>query len=245
MNAKIILVSAIALFFTKVNTGEDIVKLMYKKYAGKWARTLVFDQTTDRYRDTVKTTQTWHESMYFPDKLRIDMEPVATGSTSIYRADSTYTVRNGKVTASANGNDLIFLLGGLYFYPLDKSIEKLKSQGYDLSKAGEDTFEGKAVYIIGASNKDEKVNQLWVNKDDLYLVRMIKYNKNPQGVVTKQDATFGGYIKMGGGGAETKVMFYVNDKLLQAETYYNCRQVPGMDQKIFDPWHFEKIVYKD
>lgn len=74
---------------------------------------------------------------------------------------------------------------------------------------------------------------------------MIKYDKNSQGVVTKQDALFGGYIKMGGGGAETKVMFYLNDKLRQVESYYNCKQAPDMDQKIFDPQHFETIVYKN
>jgi len=247
MNPKLFLITALfmASFFAKVNTGEDVVKLMYKKYAGKWARTLVFDQTTDIYRDTAKTTQVWHESMYFPDKLRIDREPVASSSSSIFRGDSTYTIRNGKVTASASGNDLIFLLGGMYFYPLDKTIQKLKSQGYDLSKACEDSYNGKPVYIIGAANKNEKVNQLWINKDDLYLVRMIKYGKSSQGVVNKQDAIFGGYIKIGGGGAETKVAFYLNDKLRQVESYYNCKETPDMDQKIFDPQHFEKIVYKN
>jgi len=248
MNSKILLITALlfAPSFTKVNTGEDVVKLMYKKYGGKWARTLMFDQTTDIYRDTVKTTQIWHESMFFPDKLRIDMEPVANGSTSIYRGDSTYSFRNGTLRSSSpNGNDLIFLLGGLYFYPLDKTIEKIKAQGYDLSKSYEDTYNGKPVYIIGAANKDEKTNQLWVNKDDLYLVRMIKYDKNAQGAVTKQDAVFGGYIKLGGGGAETKVTFYINDKLRQVESYYNCKEVPNIDQKIFDPHHFEKLTFKN
>ena len=242
MNAKFLLITALFLapFFTKINTGEDIVKLMYKKYAGKWALTLVFDQTTEIYRDTIKRVQTWHESMLFPDKLRIDIEPVANGSSIIFRGDSTYRINNGKVTASAAGNDLIFLLGGLYFYPLDKTLEKLKSQGYDLSKAVEDTYNGKPIYIIGAASKDEKVNQLWVNKDDLYVVRMITYDKN-----TKQDAIFANYIKMGGGGAETKVTFYLNDKLRQVETYYNCKEQPGMSEKIFDPQHPEKIIYKN
>ena len=247
MNSKFLLIPILFLapFFTKPITGEDVVKLMYKKYAGKWARTLVFDQTTDIYRDTAKTTQIWHESMYFPDKLRIDREPVANGSSTIFRGDSTYNIRNGKVTASASGNDLIFLLGGLYFYPLDKTLDKLKSQGYDLSKATEDTYNGKAIYIIGAANKDEKASQLWVNKDDLYLVRMIKYDKNNQGAITKQDAIFAGYIKIGGGGAETKVTFYINDKLRQVESYYNCKQQPDMHQQIFDPQHPEKIEYKN
>ena len=45
MKSKTLLISAICLapFFAKVNTGEDVVKFMYKKYAGKWACTLVFE----------------------------------------------------------------------------------------------------------------------------------------------------------------------------------------------------------
>ena len=175
------------------------------------------------------------------NKLRIDIEPTAAGNALLFRGDSTYNISGGKIkSASPQGNDLIFLLGGLYFYPLDKTLEKIKAQGYDLSKLSEGTYNGKPIYIIGASAKDEKASQLWVNKGDLYLVRMIKYDKN-----VKQDAIFEDYIKIGGGGAETKVTFYLNDKLRQVETYHNCRLMPGMDQKIFDPQHFEKISYKN
>jgi hypothetical protein len=241
MNPKFLLIIVICFssFFIKPNDGEDIIKLMYKKYAGKWARTLVFDQTTEIYLDTTKKVQTWHEDMLFPDKLRIDIEPVANGNSSIFRGDSTYSIRNGHVAkTSAQGNDLIFLLGGMYFYPLDKTIEKFKGLGYDLSKISEGTFNGKPIYIIGVTHKDDKVSQLWVNKDDLYLVRMIKYDKN-----TKQDALFEDYIKIGGGGAETKVTFYLNDKLRQVEIYHNCKEAPDMDTRIFDPQHYEKITY--
>jgi outer membrane lipoprotein-sorting protein len=241
MNSKLILTVALCLssVFTAMNPGEDIVKLMYKKYSGNWASTLVFDQTTEIYRDSANRTETWHEAMLFPDKLRIDIGSTEKGNTIIFRNDSTYRIRDGHFqSASPHGNDLIFLLGGMYFYPLDKTIEKIKSQGYDLSKTGEDNWQGKAVYIIGASNKNEPVSQLWVDKDDLYLVRMIKYDKNG-----KQDALFENYIKMGGGGAETKIMFYVNDTLRQAETYYNCKVVPEMNEGIFDPQHYEKIAH--
>jgi hypothetical protein len=65
MNSKFLLITALCLapLLTKVNNGEDVLKLMYKKYAGKWYRTLSFDQTTEIYRDTSKKIQTWHESV--------------------------------------------------------------------------------------------------------------------------------------------------------------------------------------
>jgi len=243
MNSKFLLIAAICSspFFTKVNNGEDVIKLMYKKYAGKWSRTLTFDQTTEIYRDTSKKVQTWHESILYPDKLRIDIEPVADENAAIYRGDSTYSIRNGNLhAASANENDFIFLLGGMYFYPLDKTIERLTTRGYDLSKMGEDTLNGKPVYIVGASARNEQVSQLWIEKDDLYLVRMIKYNKK-----SKFDAICGSYIKIGKGATETKVTFYVNDKLRQVETYYNCKLAPDIDPGIFDPQHYKKIIYKN
>jgi len=246
MNTKALLLFVLFFFPVKMKApnGEDIVKMMYKKYAGKWARTLVFDQTTEIYRDTTKRVQTWHEWMSFPDKLRIDMEPIANGTTTIYRGDSTYSFRQGKLAnTSPNGNDLIFLLGGMYFYPQEKTIEKFTKMGYDLSKTGEDKYNGHDVYILGATSKDEKSNQLWVNKDDMYVVRMLRYDKNAQGTVNKQDAQFENYIKLGGGGAETRVMFYINDKLRQAEIYFNCHEDAKMDMKIFDPQHYMPISY--
>src|ERR1700733_7757509 len=114
MNSKFLLIAVICLstFFTKVNTGEDVIKLMYKKYAGKWSRTLTFDQKTEIYRDTSKKIQTWHESALYPDKLRIDVEPTGNGTTYIMRNDSTYSIANGHIqSASPQGNDFIFLLG--------------------------------------------------------------------------------------------------------------------------------------
>ena len=234
----LVCVAIAALAFTKATTGEDIVKKMYSKYAGKWHKALVFKQTTERYRnDSLKSTQTWHEYMLAPDKLRIDIEPLDKGNSIIFRADSTYSIRNSKVVAArADENDLIFLLGGLYFYPLEKSTAKLKSLGYDLTKSYEDTYNGKPIYVIGASSKDDlSVNQLWVDKKDLYLVRMIKHEKQ-----TKQDAQFTGHQKIGNGWTETKVHFYVNDKLLQVETYFDCKEAESLDEKMFDPASYVK-----
>jgi outer membrane lipoprotein-sorting protein len=243
MNAKKFSIAALFLLpiFIKVNTGEDVIKLMYKKYAGKWYRSMTFDQTTEIYRDTSKKIQTWHESVLNPDKLRIDVAPAGGGNTYIMRNDSTYSIANGVLqSASAQPNDLIFLLGGMYFYPVDQTIAIIKKQGYDVTKLSEDTLNGKRVYIIGASDKSEQVNQLWVDKNDLYLVRIIKYNKN-----NKQDAIFENYIKIGNAGTETKVRFSVNGKLRQVETYYNCKLAPDIDSLLFDPRHFQKISYKN
>jgi outer membrane lipoprotein-sorting protein len=219
-------------------SGENVVKLMYKRYAGKWSQTLTFDQTTEIYRDSTRKVQEWHEYILYPDKLRIDIEPMDSGKAAIYRNDSTYSIQKGEIrSALPNENDFIFLLGGMYFYPLEKTIERLKNSGYDLSRFGEDTLDGKPIYIIGAADRHEHTSQLWIDQRNLYLVRMIKYSAK-----NKLDATFENYIKIGDGATETKVTFYLNDKLRQVETYHHCQTAPDLDNSIFDPFHYKKII---
>ncbi|MES2275771.1 MAG: hypothetical protein V4592_07105 [Bacteroidota bacterium] len=234
----VLIISAI-MSFTPPKTGEDVVKMMYNRYAGKWHRTLTFKQKTERYRnDSLKSTQTWHEAMLAPDKLRIDIEPLENGNTIIFRGDSTYNFRNGQLrSASKDENDLIFLLGGLYFYSWDTSVAKLKAGGYDLTKCYETTWKDKPVYVIGASSKEDlSSNQLWVDKKDLYLVRMIEQTKG-----TKEECIFDDHVKIGGGWSETKASFYFNGKLVQVESYSEYTMPATLDEKLFDPKRYEKM----
>lgn len=233
-----IIAALLMLSFNMKNTGEGVLRIMYAKYAGKWHRALTFRQTTERYRnDSLKSTQTWRESMFYPDKLRIDIEPFANNNTIIFRNDSTYRIGGGELKASSGqGNDLIFLLGGMYSYPIEKTMEKFKVLGYDLTKAHDDTWKGKPVYVIGANDNTEKVNQIWVDKTDLYLVRMIEYNKTG-----KEEALFDDHLKLDAGWTETKVHFYIDGKLLQVESYFDCKALPGLDEHLFDPYHYVKL----
>ncbi len=235
----IILLTALALAsFKPMGGGEAILKMMYARYAGKWHQTLMFNQTTEVYRnDSLKRKQTWHEVMLGPDKLRIDIDPVDAGNTIIFRGDSTYRFSGGVLkSAVKQENDLIFLLGGMYSMPFDKTMNKLKELGYDVNKLHDDTWKGRPVYVIGAVNNDEKVNQLWIDKTNLYLVRMIEYKNN-----TKEEGLFENQVKVGTGWSETKCSFYFNDKLAQVESYYDVKEVPQVDGHLFDPQHYTKL----
>ena len=141
--------------------GEELIKKMYALYAGKWYHTLTFNQTTDVYRnDSLNSTQTWYESIVFPSQFRIDFGPKDSGNAAIFTADSVYIFKNGQLQrARINDNDLIFLLGGLYFYPLEQTIQKLKSLGFDLSKIHQDRWKGKAVWVIGDTSAGKNGNQ--------------------------------------------------------------------------------------
>jgi hypothetical protein len=215
--------------------GEELIKKMYALYAGKWYHTLTFNQTTDVYRnDSLNSTQTWYESIVFPSQFRIDFGPKDSGNAAIFTADSVYIFKNGQLQrARINDNDLIFLLGGLYFYPLEQTIQKLKSLGFDLSKIHQDRWKGKAVWVIGDTSAGKNGNQLWLDSEHFFLVRMLEFNST-----RKEEGIFEDQIFEGGGWTETKASFYFNDKLVQVEHYHNCVPNKPPDLRIFDQYHF-------
>jgi len=158
-------------------SGRDIVKKMHDRYAGKWYHTLTFTQTTEMYRnDSLRGTQTWHEFIRFPDRFRMDFGAADSGNAVIFRGDSAYRYRNGQLrSVTINNNEgLIFLLGGIYFYRLEQTCQILSdSLHFDLTQTREDNWKGHPVYVIGK----EGANQLWIDQQNLCLVRMIKATK--------------------------------------------------------------------
>jgi hypothetical protein len=218
---------------TPPSTGKDIVKKMYDRYAGKWYRSFTFNQTTEFYRnDSLKGTQVWYEAIRFPDRFRMDFGEADSGNAVIFRGDSAYRFRNGKLrsTSISNNEGLIFLLGGMFFYPLDQTIGMMGALHYDLEKMHEDTWKGRPVYVIGAGKGEEGVSQLWIDQQNLYLVRMIKIDGQQ-----KLEAIFDDYKPFDGGWSETKCTFYSNGKLAQVETYHDCKSNVTLEDRIFDP----------
>ena len=217
-------------------TGRDVIKKMHDRYAGKWYRSFTFNQTTEFYsNDSLKGSQTWYEAIRFPDRFRMDFGEADSGNAAIFRGDSSYRFKNGKLrSATINNNEgLIFLLGGLFFYPLDQTIGMLGALHYDLDKFHEDTWKGKPVFVVGAGKGEEGGNQLWIDQKDLYLVRMIKFDGQ-----RKEEAVFDDYKPFDGGWSETKCTFYINNKLIQVETYHDCHSNVTLEDRIFDPSAF-------
>jgi hypothetical protein len=209
-----------------------LLQKMYARYHGKWHGSLSFNQTTERYRnDSLVKSDTWYERIAYPDMLRIDIGSKESGHGIIFRKDSTYVFSNNKLTrAVKNENELIFFLGGLYFVPFDDVLAHFKALHYDLSKFHTSTWKGKPVYVVGADKDDEKVNQLWIDKDKLVLVRFLKYEED-----SKEEGLFENHIALKNAWSETKCKFYVNDKLLQVETYHDIVAGGPLDKSIFDP----------
>jgi hypothetical protein len=218
-------------------SGKDIVKKMHDRYAGKWYRSFTFNQTTEFYRnDTLRGSQVWYEAIRFPDRFRMDFGEADSANAAIFRGDSSYRFRNGKLRSSTinNNEGLIFLLGGMFFYPLDQTMRMMSDLHYDLSKMHEDTWKGKPVYVIGAA-AGENTNQLWIDQKDLYLVRMLKFDDH-----RKEEAIFDDYKQFNGFWTELKCTFLIDDKLVQVESYHDCQFNVELNDRIFDPANFIK-----
>ena len=223
-----------------VAPGESYLKKMHDRYHGKWYQDFTFDQDTKMYNnDTLKKTQLWHEAMHFPDLFRIDFGPKDSASAVIFRSDSAYRFQNGKLkSVRFYENDLLYLLGGMYYHPFNEVVEKIRHFGYDLAKGHEDNWKGKKVYVIGADKGEERVNQLWIDASTLNLVRMINI-KDGQ----KHESLFEDHIKLGGGYTETTSIFYIDGKMIQHEKYHNCRSNVKLDKRFFEPKDFGKYYW--
>ncbi len=220
----------------KIDSGEALLKKMYYTYKGKWYKDFTFTQTTKNFRnDSLIKTSTWYEAIVFPDNFRITFGEKEDGNAMIQRGDSAFNFKKGKlVKRSLKGEDLTFLLGGMYFIPFDSVKARIKNEGYDIAKFHEENWKGKKAYVIGTSDSNEPGNQLWIDKEKLVVMRFVKFDGK-----TKEEAIFGDHKKFGKAWSETSCLFYINDKLLQSEFYYNCQANHGVDMKIFDPYNFK------
>jgi outer membrane lipoprotein-sorting protein len=222
-------------FSSANNSGEDVLAKMYKQYAGKWMSSFSFTQTTQQYRnDSLVNTSTWYEHIVFPDKFRIDFGDIKSGNAAIFTKDSIYVFRKSLLArTTANDENLTFMLGGMYFYPFDTVKAMYKHYGYDIGKSYETTFNNAPVYVIGANNADEKTSQLWIDKEKLVVVKFISFAKGE-----KEEGIFKDHKQFGNSWSEMACDFYVNGKLIQKETYYDCKANADIDPKIFDYKNF-------
>lgn len=219
-------------------TGEQTLRRMHDRYAGKWHKTLTFTQKTETYRnDSLLRTTTWYEAARFPHDLRIDVEDPKNGNATIYRKDSTYGFRNGKLArATAGTNPFVFLIGGMYSTSFDIAKKQLQADGFDLSKGYTAAFKGRKAFVVGAAEGDTTSKQIWVDAEHLYIVRYIAKSRN-----NIMDVHMNKQIPIGGGWSETWVDFYFDGKLGQVEKYTDLKADATLDPLLFEPSAFGQV----
>jgi hypothetical protein len=218
---------------TAPQTGVDVLRAMHDRYAGKWFKTLTFQQATTLTRpDGTKNVTTWYEAVRSPRLLRIDIGEPSLGNGVLYTPDSVIAIRGGKVVrARAEGNPFLPFVVGVYTQPLDTTIAQLAPWKFELSKLSRATFEGRPVYVVGADSGSGTTPQFWVDTNRLILVRMIV----ALGPASPYDIRLLNYQKLGDSWVAMHISMLQDGKEVQAEDYTNARVDTPLAPDFFDP----------
>jgi hypothetical protein len=215
----------------KPKNGEELIQQMRDRYNGKWYRTLTFVQKTTFPDGKVET---WYEALELPGKLRIDIAPLDSMKTLLFRNDSVYQFAGGKLKDSKPLVHPLMVLGfDVYGATVSETVRKLKGLKYDLSKLHETTWQGRPTYVVGAEAGDTLSPQFWIDAERLYFLRSLEPSQKDPKLIN--DTRFEKYIPLAGGWLEMEVLFLTNGKQQVKEEYTNPRANVKLDPGIFDP----------
>jgi hypothetical protein len=211
--------------------GEELISLMRERYVGKWYKTLTFVQKTTFGDGRVET---WYEALELPGKLRIDVAPLDSGKTLLFRQDSLYVFEQKKLKASHPFVHPLMVLGfDVYQSPAAETIQKLRDLKFDLTKIHRTTWQGRPTYVVGAQPGDTTSPQFWIDAERLYFVRSFEPSKKDPSVIN--ETRFDKYIPLAGGWLEMEVVFLANGKQIVKEEYTNPKANVKLDRGLFDP----------
>jgi outer membrane lipoprotein-sorting protein len=241
----IVIFSGVRVEAVDISNTEQLVAAMQKKYAKSWYKTATFVQkTTNIDKDGNKKVETWYEALSVPGSLRIDFTPTKEGNGILFTNNQIYVFKSGKVDTNRPYVHPLMVLGfDIYRLPQSEVIEKLKGLKFDLSILREDTWQGRPVYVIGAKAGDLHSAQFWIDKKNLYFVRMIR-PAGKDGAQT-QETQFNKYQKLGGGWMSPEVIFSVDGKVVTTEEYFDLRADVPLPDKLFDPQSFATVHWRE
>jgi outer membrane lipoprotein-sorting protein len=217
----------------KVETGKDVIDFMYQEHKQAPCKAYSFSQKNTHYRnDSVIGNSEWHEYIEFPDKFRIDFGETEDGNFIIFKNDSSYRYKNKLLKkVNENSNILLLLLGGMYYREVSDIINRLEKEHYNTKIVSEQKWNKQHLYVIGAVKGDSISNQIWVEKKNWRVVRIIEKMDSE----SMMDMTFDTFQKNCNGYIETKVTFKRNGKIEQVEEYYNIKPLDKMPIEVFNP----------
>jgi hypothetical protein len=216
-------------------TGDAIIRAMHDRYASTWYRTLSFtQQTTRRTRADTMVVETWKERAIVPGRLRIDVERAAGSLTVVYAGDSLFVWRGDSILTRAATRNILLVMGfDVYRQAPETTLAVLAAERFPMTPVREDTWQGRAVYVIGAAAGDLHSHQLWIDKERLLFVRGIQPDDRDSTKTT--DFRFDNYVKVDGGWLSETVEAYTDGKLVQREVYSDVRTNVPVDPRIFAP----------
>ena len=217
-------------------TGEALLRRMHDAYAGKWFRTLTFEQkSTLRGPDGQERVETWYEAARAPGDLRIDLVSPTSGNGMLWRGDSSYRFRDGQLRrAGTDVNSLIPFVIALYHQPVETTLRQLAPSGFDLSRVRADRWEGRRAFVVGARDAADTISsQFWVDAERLVLVRLIE--TLPGNAPRRLEVRMMKYEPLAGGWIAPYVEIFMNGRLVQKEEYADMRPNVELAADLFEP----------
>jgi hypothetical protein len=237
-----LLLLAVPAMAADIKNGEELIAAMHKRYAGKWYKTLTFVQKTTTYKpDGTSSVETWYEAMSLPGSLRIDIDPLEKGNGILFTGGKVHSFRDGKLAGGRPFVHPLMVLGfDVYGQPVATTIEQVKGIGIDLATMHEAKWQGRDVYVVGAKEGDLTAPQVWVDKKNLYFVRLFeRVGKEKKNI---QEVQFNKYQKVKGGWVAPEVVFFVDGRKTIMEEYTDMQ---GDVQLNADLWNPEKWMEVD
>jgi hypothetical protein len=206
-------------------SGEELLKAMHKKLYKAPCNCYTFSQKNTHFRsDTVSGSSEWHEAVQFPDRFRIHFGAIKDSNYVLFRNDSLYGYKKGKLTRSrADTNNLLLLLGGMYYRDFEDVTRRLKHAGFNLSLLSGQAWKDKKALVIGVASANEREQQIWVDPKTFNVLRIIE-NRNETDIM---DIRFNTHQKFCKGYIENSVTFLRNGKMEQEEKYFDIKKECG------------------
>jgi outer membrane lipoprotein-sorting protein len=212
---------------------------MHDRYAGTWYRSLTFTQESVTHKaDGSRSSETWHEALSLPGRLRIDFGDPKAGNGALFVSDHQYVYKSMKLVNDKPRIHPLLVMGfDVYAQPVDKTIQQLKDLHIDLTALHEERWQGRPTIVIGAKAGDLRSPQFWIDKERLYFVRLLQPDE--RNASSTQDIRFDHYRRVEGGGwLAQHVAVYTDDKLVFEEKYSEVRINPPLPDQLFDPKNF-------
>jgi len=208
----------------RVTSSSGLIRAMHDRYDGKYLKTMSFLQNNTAYTTTGQEQKSqWYEHIEIPGKLRIAFLPASQKSGLVQVNDRVASFDNGiRVDFRPSVNPLLLLTADVYVAPAAAIMRGLDTLHVDDSIIRDDSWDGQPVYVVGAKAGDTTSNQLWVDRDQLRLVRFIQSQKVGERT-TVSDIRVQGYKEIGGFDVPTEFLVIRNGRPVWREEYADVR----------------------
>lgn len=208
----------------RATSSSGLIKAMHDRYDGKYLKTMSFLQNNTAYTVTGQEQKSqWYEHIEIPGKLRIAFLPASQKSGLVQIDDRVASFDNGiRVDFRPSVNPLLLLTADVYVAPVATIMRELDTLHVDGDVIRDDTWDGQPVYVVGAKAGDSTSNQLWVDRDQLRLVRFIQSQRVGERT-TVSDIRVKGYKEIEGFDVPTEFLVIRNGRPVWREEYADVR----------------------